>query len=161
MITIWTFPKAKYAKFGYIAIIYWAHLCAYMVGSYASLSVCPSICLHVSGWTKIQTGQKSLHKIHTGRSKSTSRDAILALSIGGQLPIGFHWGPLVRVWVVMSFTYSEFLRLEDTYAARHMKIRPPPCTFASITLLLDHHLWPFGQSIVPQIFERWSSNRVI
>ncbi len=29
------------------------------------------------------------------------------------------------------------LRLEDTYAARHMKIRPPPCTFASIILLLD------------------------
>ncbi len=40
---------------------------------------------------------------------------------------------------------SAFLRLEDTYAATHMKIRPP-CTFASITLLLDH---------------RWSRNRII
>ncbi len=67
------------------------------------------------------------------------------------------------------------LRLPHRYAVK----TDPPCTFPSIILLLDHlskiwgttfwpsrqthfwHLWPFGQKFVPQIFERWSSNKII
>ena len=41
-----------------------------------------------------------------------------------------------------------------------MKTYPPPCTFPSITLLLDHP-WSLGQKKATQNFERWSSNRVI
>ena len=42
-----TWPKICHTDF-------WAHLCLCTVGSYASLSVCPSVC----DWTKNQTGPK-------------------------------------------------------------------------------------------------------
>ena len=41
----------------------------------------------------------------------------------------------ITISMIRAISFN-MLRLEDTYAARHMKIRPP-CTFALINLLLD------------------------
>ena len=47
------------------------------------------------------------------------------------------------------------LRLEDTYAARQMKIRPP------LHVCLNNSVARPSFKILSGIFERWSSNRVI